>query len=310
MDCPMTRTSPPGAMLDLVCFSYLADASILTVAAYPAANTGAVVHTVHAALAADGPITALTAAGLGLRTGLITNPVGTDDLGHRVLDALNIAGVTHTIATVPGQQTPAMTVISDHAGTRTWFAYLDHAYTSLLFTDLQPIGRARLAYIDCYAAITAAAVRAITAAATAGVPMLLNLGSDPLHPDIRAAAAGHQIAAVQTGLPESDADQADHLADELHDALHPQAAIVTLGSKGAIAATATTHHRAPATAGTIQHTHGAGAAFSAGYAHAHLNNATVEEALRHACQTGSTHCMAPPRYIPRQHKTPAATAMP
>lgn len=48
-----------------------------------------------------------------------------------------------------------------------------------------------------------------------------------------------------------------------------------------------------------QHTHGAGAAFSGGLAHAHLRGAGLAEALQAACAVATAHCAAA-NHIPRQ----------
>lgn len=122
--------------LDLVCLSYLADALVLRVGAYPPANHGAVVHEEISSIAADGPLTALTAASLGLRVGLIANQVGTDPAGQRLTSWLTNVGIHHSIGNDPDSGTPRLTVITDDAGTRTWFAYLDAAYTQLHAAEL------------------------------------------------------------------------------------------------------------------------------------------------------------------------------
>ena len=147
----LEMTSPP---LDLVCVSYLADAGIQHVADYPPANHGAIITEMIDSIAADGPITALTAMLLGLRVGLISNQIGTDPEGQRLLSTLDRAHIQHIIEPVTHGTTPKLTVITDDAGTRTWFAWLDHAYAQLAVADLSMIANARLAYIDCYTAIT------------------------------------------------------------------------------------------------------------------------------------------------------------
>jgi sugar/nucleoside kinase (ribokinase family) len=278
--------------VDLACFSYLASARLLTVDRYPAADTGTEVHGVLHSLAGDGPITALTAAGLGLDCALAANRVGPDAAGTLLLDQLEAAGIRHSLTGRADGPTPEITVVTDRHGTRTWFAHLTHATSELPATDLTWLTRARAAYIDCYRAITQPATRAIQAAAHAGVPVILNLGSDPVHPAIERAAHGAEVIAVQTGLPEQQADRADATADALFHRLHPTAAVVTIGGHGAVARTSTARHRAPAGQGPITHTHGAGAAFSAGFAAAYLAGRHIPACLRLACTTGTAHCTA------------------
>jgi 2-dehydro-3-deoxygluconokinase len=279
-----------NAAVDLACFSYLASARLMVVDQYPAADSGTEVHGVLHSLAGDGPITALTATSLGLTCGLVANRVGSDATGALLLDRLEAAGVNHHLAQRTGSPTPEITVVTARDGTRTWFAYLAHATSDLAMADLTLLTKARAAYIDCYRAITHPAVLAIRTAALAGVPVILNLGSDPLDPAIQDAAAAAEVIAVQTGLSEQQAGLADTTADDLFHRLNPTAALITLGKLGAVARTATSRHKAPAGQGRIAHTHGAGAAFSAAFAASYLAGHDIPTALHRACQAGTAHC--------------------
>jgi sugar/nucleoside kinase (ribokinase family) len=290
-------------LFDLVCFSYLADAQVLHVGAYPRPNGGAVVIQVAASIAADGPLAAVTASRLGLRTALISNAIGDDPAGQRLHAWLHDTGVDYPERRGRTGITPQITVVDD-ATTRTWFAALQHAYDELEHVSLDPLEQARLAYIDCYQVITTAAVRAITAAGS--TPLMLNLGSDPVHDAIIAASSGRRIAVVQTGLDEAHADQAETVGRQVLDLLHPDTAVVTLGALGAIAVTRSGVRRAPAARVPVTHTHGAGAAFSAGYAHALLTGADVPAALVAGCTAGTRHCTSPAAPVPR--RPPAALA--
>ncbi|MEU1311019.1 carbohydrate kinase family protein [Streptomyces cinnamoneus] len=276
---------------DLACFSYLAHAQVLQVERYPQADHGTEVDSRWVSLAADGPITALTASALGLRTALVANGVGHDPAGETVRHQLAAARVHHA---APDQgaaaRTPNMTVITDRAGTRTWFADLTHAYASLHRADTRPLAHARLAYVDCYQVLADDAATAIKSAATARVPLLLNLGNDPLHPAIEHAARGAALYAVQTGLPEQHHDRADATALELMERLNPYAVVITLGARGAWARTRTECHRVPTRQITVANTHGAGAAFSAGLAAAYLDGCDLPTSLHRACAIGTDHC--------------------
>jgi sugar/nucleoside kinase (ribokinase family) len=283
-------------LLDLVCVSYLADTQLLRVAAYPPANSGAVVDHIATSIAADGPLTAVTAAHLGLRVGLVANPVGDDPAGRRLLELLKAAGVRHTITALPDTATPQLTVVIDESGTRTWFATLQHATEHLHTANLHLLADARLIYADCYRALTPAAARAVVAAGD--VPLLLNLGGDALDDAIAAAARGRHVAVVQTSLDEADAVYADTVASDLFDRLSPETAVVTLGRLGVLARTRTGTHRAAAPPVVVTHTHGAGAAFSAGYAHALLAGADINAALRAGCHAGTAHCTGPAAAVP------------
>ncbi|GGY13543.1 carbohydrate kinase family protein [Streptomyces xanthochromogenes] len=297
----------PIARWDLACFSYLAHAQILHVSRYPSADHGATVDRVRVSLAGDGPIAACTAAAQGLRTTLVANQVGDDLPGMSAATMLRTAGVGVQVTRRRPAVTPSLTVITDGLGTRTWFADLAHVEDSLYYADMSPLARARLAYIDAYTVIATSAARAISTAAQAHVPVLLNLGNDPIHPDIAEAARRAHLVAVQTGLPEAQAHQADALARSIADQLRPAVAVVTLGSLGAVAQTKTGEpHRISAHPARIVDTHGAGAAFSAGFAAAHLDGADLTTTLRAACTAGTDHCSRP-REAPRTLPHPAAT---
>jgi len=290
--------------LDLVCVSYLADTQLLRVTSYPPPNGGAVVNDLATALGADGPITAVTAARLGLRVGLIANAIGSDAAGQRLLDHLAADNVRHTIA-VTDVTTPQLTVIADDGGARTWFAHLQQARDDLCTVNLHLLTDARLVYVDCYEVLAPAAARAAAAARTA---LLLNLGGDPVDERVVAAAAGQQVAAVQTSLDEADAADAEALATDVLARLRPAAAVVTLGRLGALARTASGLHRAAAPPVAVAHTHGAGAAFSAGYAHAWLNGGGVEAALNAGCHAGAAHCAIPATVLPGRTTTALAAS--
>lgn len=283
-------------LLDLACVSYLAAAQVLHVHTYPPANSGTVVDAIAASVAGDGPLTAVTAARAGLTVGLVTNRVGDDPAGHHLLAALNTAGVRHTLRPDPDVLTPHLTVIADEADTRTWFAALHHAYTDLHETDLTPLTQARIVYVDCYQVLTHSAARAITAAQGAG--LVLNLGGDPLADAVADAARGERVLSVQTSVDESDADDAEGLATHLFDQVRPDAAVVTVGRLGAIARTRHHLHHVPAPPGPVTHTHGAGAAFSAGYIHALLRGGDTDRALRAGCVAGTAHCVTSAATVP------------
>lgn len=292
-------------LLDLACVSYLAAAQVLHVHAYPRPNSGTVVDAIAASVAGDGPLTAVTAARAGLTVGLITNRVGDDPAGHHLLTTLNTAGVRHTLRPDPDVLTPHLTVIADEADTRTWFAALHHAYADLHQADLTPLTQSKIGYIDCYQVLTHHAARAITAAD--GTGLVLNLGGDPLADTIADAASG-RVLAVQTSVDESDADDAEGLATHLFDRVGPDAAVVTVGRHGAVARTRHHLHHVPAPPGPVTHTHGAGAAFSAGYIHALLHGGDTDRALRAGCEAGTAHCggsaATVPHHLPIQRPAP------
>jgi hypothetical protein len=67
--------------VDLICASYLAIGHVLRVASHPPRNGGAEVTERIVSTAGDGVVVALTGTALGMRAGLIANPVGIDPDG-------------------------------------------------------------------------------------------------------------------------------------------------------------------------------------------------------------------------------------
>ncbi|MGW3952978.1 PfkB family carbohydrate kinase [Streptomyces sp. NPDC004752] len=111
---------------------------------------------------------------------------------------------------------------------------------------------------------------------------------------VRQAARQAHLFAVQTGLPESQVQDAEHTACNLLTELGPHAAVVTVGALGVAAVTRAGTHRIPAQRVDVVHTHGAGAAFSAGLAAAHLEGHDLPAALHYACEAGTAHCTVVP----------------
>ena len=297
--------------LDLICVSYLATADILRVASHPPRNHGAEVLERIRSTAGDGTIAALTASALGLRAGLVANPIGVDAAGSALVRHLETWGVCLANAQADSAVTPFLAVIDDHDGFRTWLAWVPRsAVDGLGRAGWAVMPRARLAYIDCYAIVGEAAVRAVETAARLRMPMLLNLGGDPLTGPIADAAADGQVFAVQTsvdvaeGEPDEVLLRAHETAELLFDQLRPSAAVVTIGRYGAVARTAEGPYASAADEAPVQFVHGAGEAFSAGFAAALLDGQHVRAALADGCAVGAAHCQgsieahrigAPPR---------------
>ena len=312
--------------LDLVCVSYLATADILRVASHPRRNHGAEILERIRSTAGDGTIAALTASALGLQTGLVANPVGADPEGEALVRHLEGWGVRLATAPSLGAQTPFLAIVDDGDGFRTWLAWVPPGAVDCMGrTDWSAMSGARLAYIDCYAIIGDAAVRAVEVAARLEVPMLLNLGGDSLTASLAAAAVAGRVLAVQTSVDTGDGDPDDVLlraqetAEQLFDQLRPTASVVTIGRYGAVARTADGPCGSAAEDVPVRFVHGAGAAFSAGFTMALLAGRDVKAALAQGCAVGTAHCQgrieahrigAPPsRWSPAPDVAEAAEGM-
>lgn len=145
----------------VVCVSYLANAALWSVPAFPKANHGAEVRSIEHSIAADGPMTAGVLAALEIPTLLLANTIGTDAAGDAVHSWLQRTRVQIARPQVDGVTTPQITVVADDRGTRTWFPYLPGVAADLAELDLTPLVDASFAYIDCYQLIEGPAVRAI-----------------------------------------------------------------------------------------------------------------------------------------------------
>jgi len=276
--------------LDLSCFSYLASARVLQIDEYPQLNGGAEVTGVIDTLAADAPMTAIAASRLGLKVGLIANPLGDDEQGKIISDSLERNSVANSIEQLPERKTPFIMVLSDKSGNREWISYTKEAESELLNSDLSQMNGASLAYIDLYAAIRPASLRALDYASENEVPVFLNLSGDIPTPELLEKLTNKNIAFVQIGLPESRESEAETVATKMYEALNPEVSIVTLASKGAIAVSGKTIVKTRAYPVDVLHVHGAGAVFSAGFIFGQTQNWDLQQTLEFACAIGSLSC--------------------
>lgn len=276
--------------LDLSGFSYLAKARVLKIDKYPKPNYGAEVREVIDTLAADAPMVVVAASHLGLKTGLITNSIGANSEGDEVVSYFKRNQVRFSFTRNQEIKTPFITVLSDNAGDRKWFPYIPNAVSELEQANFNLIAQSSIAYIDFYEIIRKPAQKAVEFANRNKTPCFINLGGSPFTPEVSRFLKGKDIAIVQTNLDEAEVDNAPLLAQNIFSEIKPKVAIVTLGSKGAVACTLEGVVSIPAYKVNVKHLHGAGAAFSAGYAYCYLKGLDVDESLRFACALGSLNC--------------------
>ena len=98
-------------------------------------------------------MTAITASRLGLKVGLIANPLGEDDKGRGISRNLEQNRVANSISLMSDRKTPFIVVLSDKGGNREWFAYTKEAEEELVKVDLSQIDNSSLIYIDLYSGI-------------------------------------------------------------------------------------------------------------------------------------------------------------
>ncbi|WP_239310683.1 carbohydrate kinase family protein [Frankia sp. Cj3] len=274
----------------VVCFSYLAAASLWNVERFPPANHGAEVQRAEASIAADGPMVAAVLAALDVPALVISNNFGDDAQGDQVQAWLHRRRVAATAEVVPGMATPQIVIVADEQGTRTWFPYLPGVAEALATADLSSLARASFAYIDCYQLIETAAVRAVHAARTAGVPMLLNLGGSALSSAVTAAIRGCPDILIQTNVDDVEHEAAPAMAASLLHATGARRVVVTAGASGAVAVEDERRLRVPAFKVQVRHTHCAGAAFSAGLLYGLVRGWPMRNALEVAAASGALRC--------------------
>lgn len=281
----VSQTSGP-----VVCFSYLAAAELWQVPRFPLANYGAEVVSVEQSIAADAPMAAAVLAALDMPTLLLTNDVGNDQKGSQVRAWLQHYGVNATADAKLGAATPQIVVVADDHQTRTWFPYLPGVVDSLMALDITPLERAAFAYIDCYQLIDAPAVRAIHAARSSGVPLLLNLGGSPLSSAIIAAVCGYPNVILQTNVDDAEVPNAPDLAASILTATGTAWVVITAGAAGAVAVSGNDQFTSPAFRVPVRHTHCAGAAFSGGLIYGLVHDWPMDECLPLACASGALRC--------------------
>lgn len=274
----------------VVCFSYLAAASLWNVEHFPQANHGAEVRQTESSIAADGPMVAAVLAALDVPALVISNDIGEEAPGDQVRAWLHRSRVMTTAETVPGIATPQIVIVADDHGTRTWFPHLPGVPEALAAVDLKPLAGASFAYIDCYQLIEPAAIRAIQAARQAGVPLLVNLGGSVLSPAVAAAVQGYPGLIIQTNVDDAEHESAPAVAGALVDQTGASWAVVTAGASGAIAAGTDDLVTVPAFEVQVRHTHCAGAAFSGGLIYGLLQDWPMRDALELAAASGALRC--------------------
>lgn len=274
----------------VVCFSYLAAASLWNVERFPLANHGAEIHRVEASIAADGPMVAAVLAALDVRVLMLSNNIGDDVQGAQVRAWLRRHRVAATAEGLPNTATPQIVIVADDRGTRTWFPYLPGVAEALTVLDLVPLARASFAYIDCYQLIEAAAVRAIQAARLADVPMLINLGGSALSPAVASAVRGYPGLIIQSNVDDTEHQIALAVAGSLLDQAGAAWGVVTAGTSGAVAVGPATRLAVPAFETHVRHTHCAGAAFSGGLIYGLLLGWPMADTMVLAAASGGLRC--------------------
>jgi sugar/nucleoside kinase (ribokinase family) len=271
----------------VVCFSYLAAASLWQVGRFPTANHGAEVNEIKESVAADGPMVAAVLDALGQPSLLLANSVGNDPTGLQVRNWLQRHRVQTTADAEPDGATPWIVVVGDTHHTRTMFPYLPGVADELEHVDLAWLSSASFAYIDGYGMIAKAAARAIQAAKAAGLPLLVNLGGDLAPRELLDSLDGYPNFIVQTSIAEESLETATRLVKDLRADMQSEWAVITAGKAGAAAASRRDVISVPAFRAEVRHTHCAGAAFSGGLLYGLVHGWHMRDCLELAAASGT-----------------------
>lgn len=274
----------------VVCFSYLAAASLWKVGRFPAANHGAEVSEIAESIAADGPMVAAVLAALGQPNLLIANDVGDDPTGQQVRSWLQQYRVQTTAGTKADSATPRIVVVGDSHHTRTMFPYLPGVADELEHVDLAPLANASLAYIDGYKMLGKAAARAVQAARAAQIPLLINLGGDHVTDELLDALDSYPNLIVQTSIAEESLETAVRLVRYMQADMQCERAVITAGKAGAAAADKRGVISVPAFRAEVRHTHCAGAAFTGGLLYGLAQGWHMQDCLDLAAASGALRC--------------------
>lgn len=282
-----------AAEVDLLCFSYLAPARVCRIDHYPDVNRGAHISDVAVSVAGDGPIVAITASALGLRAGLVCNDVGADADGEFLLGYLARHGVQHRSVSEAGLKTPFAIILVDDDGNREWFSYIGNSFANTWQESWTSLPAARLMYVDVYADLIGEARTAIERAKLACIPLYLNVAQSPLTDDLAMLLNESGASVVQASADAESGIDAYDLARRFSLASR-SSVVVTLGAKGAAMFHEDGTYSSPAPRAVIQHSHGAGAAFSAAFCQGLLSGWSAASCLTYATFAGTLRCSSSP----------------
>ncbi|OPY29795.1 MAG: putative sugar kinase [Methanocella sp. PtaU1.Bin125] len=229
----------------------------------------------------DATLVALTLAGLGMRVALAGGPIGDDPPGDYLRDILTSAGIGLYVDTRGKTSISAVAVTP--SGERSSITYHEATPVEQIPVPVDLVPRVRYVYADgCYRGNDAVAG---AAAKEAGVPALLNLDG----PELDAAGLFDAVVASATVARLISPDPL--AAAETIRARGAGLAIVTMGERGCICSDGGLL-AVPAYRVEAVDTTGAGAAFTAGFLYARLQDFNILDSLRIASAAGAYKCLA------------------
>lgn len=277
--------------LDVVCFGVLFPARVATVEEYPKADSGADILSLIESIGADAPITSLTLDGLGCRVGLISNDIGNDLDGRRLLNRFKRTDIVTTVTLLGDVSTPFCLNVVDRDGNRTWFTFLSNAVEGLLTADLSLVCQTDILYVDAYPPIWQASVRAIDCAIELGVPIFVNLDCVPNEELGRRLQKG--VSVIQRGAVGQSIEQAREMAQTFFDSYSASLCVITMARHGVIYTNHSGTFYLPAHDVKVANTAGAGATFSAGLIFGRVQSWPDDETVAFANALAGLYCSVP-----------------
>ncbi len=277
--------------LDVVCFGVLFPMRIATVEEYPKADSGADILSLIEFIGADAPITSLTLDGLGCRVGLISNDIGNDLDGRRLLNRFKRTDIVTTVTLLGDVSTPFCLTVVDRDGNRTWFTFLSNAAEGLLTADLSLVCQTDILYVDAYPPIWQASVRAIDCAIELGVPIFVNLDYVPNEELGRRLQKG--VSVIQRGAVGQSIEQAREMAQTFFDSYSASLCVITMARHGVIYTNHSGTFYLPAHDVKVANTAGAGATFSAGLIFGRVQSWPDDETVAFANALAGLYCSVP-----------------
>jgi len=273
---------------DVLCCGFLTHCMLVVVEDFPVQNGGAAIENLVDTVGDDAAIVARTLSGWNVRSTLVSNPVGDDHYGSKVLERLKNSGLDVGQIVSQGASTPLEIGIVARAGSRTYFQQREpEVLESLPVPSDDQLSDARMLYVDWYDGPNI--LGAMERAQAHGVPVFLNLESRYFDaPDL--ADLLRFTTACQVSLDEPDAS-GDPIAvvQDLTDA-GISVVLVTMGARGCLVAQGDQRLQVRPLEVNVVDAYGAGAAFSAGMIYGFQAGWPLERGARFAAAYAGISC--------------------
>jgi sugar/nucleoside kinase (ribokinase family) len=247
---------------DVICCGFLTHCMLVVVEDFPVQNGGAVIENLVDTVGDDAAIVARTLSGWNVPSTLVSNAVGDDYYGSRVLEKLKNSGLDISQTVSEGVSTPLEIGIVAKAGSRTYFQQREpEVLKSLPVPSDDQLSDARMLYVDWYDGPNI--LGAMERAHAQAVPVFLNLESRYLDaPDLADLLRFTTVCQVSLDEPDAIGDPVA-IGQDLTDA-GISVVLVTMGAQGCMVAQGDQRLQVRPLEVNVVDAYGAGAAFSAG----------------------------------------------